>query len=118
MSTDELSVAGGFTPMILGGRRDVTGVFCGDLISWAMVRAEAGDAWCTVMGGENTVAAALLAGCACVVLCHGARPDAAMLRAAREHGVTLLTAEQPEFEAGQRIARALETDGGKGTNPV
>lgn len=107
MTTDGLAAACGFRPLFLGEAREVAGVFCGDLVSWAMVRAGAGDAWCTVMGGENTVAAAVLAGCACVVLCHGAAPDAAMLRAARERGVTLFAADLPEFEAGAAIAAAV-----------
>lgn len=107
MTTDRLAEACGFRPLFLGEPREVTGVFCGDLVSWAMVRAKAGDAWCTVMGSENTVAAAMLAGCACVVLCHGAAPDAAMLRAAKEHGMTLFAADLPEFEAGAAAARAV-----------
>ena len=107
MTTDQLAAACGFRPLFLGEVREITGVFCGDLVSWAMVRAKAGDAWCTVMGSENAVAAALLAGCACVVLCHGAAPDAAMLRAAREHGMTLFAAGLPEVEAGAAVAAAL-----------
>ncbi len=106
MTTDRLGAACGFRPLFLGAARQVTGVFCGDLVSWALVRAKAGDAWCTVMVGENTVAAALLAGCACVVLCHGTEASAAMLRAAKEHGVTLFAADLPEFETGAAIARA------------
>ena len=111
MTTDRLAEACGFRPLFLGEAREVTGVFCGDLISWAMVRAKAGDAWCTVTGSENAVAAALLAGCACVVLCHGAKPDAAMLRAAKEHGMTLFAAELPEFEAGVAVAHARDIAG-------
>lgn len=107
MTTDRLAAACGFRPLFLGAAREVAGVFCGDLVSWAMVRAKAGDAWCTVMGGENTVAAALLAGCACVVLCHGLQADAAMLRAAKAHGVTLFASDLPEFEAGAAVAAAV-----------
>ena len=108
MTTDRLAAACGFRPLFLGEAREITGVFCGDLVSWAMVRARSGDAWCTVMGSENAVAAAVLAGCACVVLCHGAAPDAAMLRAAKEHGISLFAAGLPEFEAGAAIAAAVE----------
>ena len=107
MTTDRLAEACGFRLLFLGEPREVTGVFCGDLVSWAMVRAKAGDAWCTVMGGENVAAAAVLADCACVVLCHGAAPDADLLRAAKEHGVTLFAAGLPEFEAGAAIAAAV-----------
>lgn len=108
MTTDRLAAACGFRPLFLSEAREITGVFCGDLVSWAMVRARAGDAWCTVTGSENAVAAAVLAGCACMVLCHGAVPDAAMLRAAKEHGISLFAAGLPEFEAGTAVAHALK----------
>ena len=108
MTTDQLAVACGFRPLFLGAARQVTGVFCGDLVSWALARAGEGDAWCTVMDGENVVAAALLAGCACVVLCHGAEASAAMLCAAKERGMTLFASGLPEFEAGAAVVRAIK----------
>ena len=41
--------------------RQVTGGYCGDLLSWVMGRAREGDAWMTVMGNVNAVAVAVLA---------------------------------------------------------
>ncbi len=106
MTNHQLAAACGFRVLAAGSEKEAAGVFCGDLVSWAMVRAKAGDVWCTVMGGANVVAAAVLAGCACVVLCHGAAPDDAMLRAAAEHGAALFASDLPEFEAAVAAARA------------
>ena len=47
--------------------RTVTGGYCGDLLSWVMGRAKAGDAWMTVMGNVNAVAVAVLADTACIL---------------------------------------------------
>ena len=41
--------------------REVTGGYCGDLLSWVMSRAAAGDAWMTVMGNVNSIGVAALA---------------------------------------------------------
>ena len=38
--------------------REVTGGYCGDLLSWVMSRAKAGDAWMTVMGNVNSIGVA------------------------------------------------------------
>ena len=33
-----------------GDKKEVTGGYCGDLLSWVMSRAAEGDCWFTVMG--------------------------------------------------------------------
>ena len=106
MTTQNLAAACGFACATPGEEKDVTGVFCGDLLSWAMGRAKGGDAWCTVMANVNTVAVATLADCACIVLCQGALPDEDMAARAAQQGIALFTTQLPEFEAGVCVARA------------
>ena len=63
-------------PLVAAGSgRQVTGGYCGDLLSWVMGRAKEGDAWITVMGNLNAVAVAVLADAACMILsdCAGRR---------------------------------------------
>ena len=36
--------------------REITGCYCGDLLSWVMSKAQDGDCWLTVMGNINAVA--------------------------------------------------------------
>ena len=97
-----------FTPLVDAEEREITGGFCGDLLSWAMGRAKEGDAWFTVMGNVNAVAVAALADCACIVLCHGATlmPDA--LARARTEGINVFATDLPEYEACVAFAREME----------
>ena len=53
--------------------RDITKVFCCDLLSIAMGKAPGDSAWVTVMGNRNTLAVASLADVSCVILAEGAR---------------------------------------------
>lgn len=55
--------------------REVTGGYCGDLLSWVMSRAAAGDAWMTVMGNVNSIGVAALADIACIILTESAPLD-------------------------------------------
>ena len=55
--------------------REITGGYCGDLLSWVMGRAQGGDCWFTVMGNANAVAVAFLAEWAFIVLCENATLD-------------------------------------------
>ena len=52
--------------------REVTGGYCGALLSWVMSRAKAGDAWMTVMGNVNSIGVAALADIACIILTESA----------------------------------------------
>ncbi len=90
-----------------GENREIEGVFCGDLLSWAIGRAKEGDAWCTVMGNVNTVAVALLADCACIILCHGSAADEAMLQRAKQQNICLLATNLPEYDACVLLNKAL-----------
>ena len=78
--------------------RPVTGGYCGDLLSWVMGRARAGDAWFSVMGNVNAVAVCVLADVACLILCENAALDDAARTRAETEGVTILRSAQNAFE--------------------
>lgn len=88
--------------------RQVTGVFCCDLLSIAMGRAPADGAWVTVMGNVNTIAVATLADVSCVIMAEGAALDEVARARAKEQGVTVLATEEPVFEAALKVHRLLE----------
>ena len=79
--------------------REITGGYCGDLLSWVMGRAQAGDAWITVMGNVNAVA--------CIVLAEDSPLDDEALTRAQTQDVCVLrsskTAYQLALELGQLI---------------
>ena len=83
--------------------REVTGIFCCDLLSIAMGRAPSDSAWVTVMGNVNTIAVATLADVACVVLAEGAQPDYMCRARAEQQGVTVLATEEPIFQAALKV---------------
>ena len=87
--------------------REVTGIFCCDLLSVAMGRAPSDSAWVTVMGNVNTIAVATLADVSCVILAEGAQPDDMCRSRAEQQGVTLLAAEEPVFEAALKVYRLI-----------
>ncbi len=88
-------------------QKQVTGGYCGDLLSWVMSRAKEGDCWLTVMGNVNSIGVAVLADVACILLTENAAfDDDAMLRA-RQNGVIVLRSKSSAFELGAEIAKLL-----------
>lgn len=87
--------------------REVTGGYCGDLLSWVMGRAPEGCAWLTIMSNGNVAAVASLADVACVILAEGVRPEEDLLNKARGHGVNLLGYEGGAYQLSAALAAAL-----------
>lgn len=90
------------------GDREITGGYAGDLLSWVMGRAEAGDAWVTIMSNMNVSAVAQLADVACVVFAEGVRPDKEAVSKARLHGINMLGSPKGIFELCAEIKTALD----------
>lgn len=83
--------------------REVTSVYCCDLLSWVMGRAPADSAWLTVMGNMNAVAVAVLADISVIILAENAAIDQPAIAKATEQGVNILKTSKPAFEAGLLI---------------
>ncbi len=87
--------------------REITGGYCGDLLSWVMSRAQSGDCWFTVMGNINAVAVSVLADCACIVLCENAPLDDAAKQKAQQQGVNVLLSEQNAYTLASALSKLL-----------
>ena len=87
--------------------REISCVFCCDLLSIAMSRGIENAAWVTVMGNLNTVAVMKLTEMSLIVLAEGVSMDAAGLQKAQEEGCTVLATDLPVFDAALLIHRAL-----------
>lgn len=83
--------------------REITGGYCGDLLSWVMGRASAGDCWITIMSNQNVAAVALMADVACVILSEGVTPDEALLSRAKEQEVNLLGSDKGTFALASAV---------------
>lgn len=108
MKTRELVLLLGLTTFALpDGERTVTGGYAGDLLSWVMGRAQAGDAWVTIMSNTNIVAVASLADVACIILAEGVLPDAGVCELAEQKGINLLGSEDSAFALCGRLQGLL-----------
>ncbi len=108
MKTRELVSSLGLTTFALpDGERAVTGGYAGDLLSWVMGRAQAGDAWVTIMSNRNIVAVASLADVACVILAEGVSPDAGVCELAEQKGMNLLGSADSAFALCGRLQGLL-----------
>lgn len=109
MTVGELKGALGLTEFALPyPDAAVTGGYAGDLLSWVMGRAQAGNCWITIMSNQNVAAVALMADAACVVLSEGVTPDAALLEKAKAQGVNLLGSEKSTFTLAAELGTLLK----------
>lgn len=87
--------------------REITGGYCGDLLSWVMGRAQSGDCWFTVMGNINAVAVSVLADCACIVLCENSTLDEDAKSRAEMQGVCILSSEENSYTLANKLGEIL-----------
>lgn len=84
--------------------KEVKGGYAGDLLSWVMGSAEAGDAWITIMSNLNIIAVATLADVACIILTEGVELDEGVLESANERNVNILAAKKDTFAVCAEIS--------------
>ncbi|MBR3438266.1 MAG: hypothetical protein IKH13_02035 [Clostridia bacterium] len=87
--------------------KEVSGVYIGDLLSWVMGRAKAGDAWLTIMSNVNIVAVAALADTAAVILTEGVTVDENITATALAKGVNIFTSRNPAYETAVDISKLI-----------
>lgn len=104
MRTSELAEKLGWVHACGSGENEVSGCYCGDLLSWVMAKAPAGSVWLTVMGNVNCVAVASLRDLACVVITEGAPLDEAARIRAEQQGVTIYTTDRSTYGCAAAIS--------------
>lgn len=87
--------------------KEITGCYCGDLLSWVMSKAQEGDAWLTVMGNVNAVAVAVLTECACIVLTENASLDEQAQVKAEMQGVCFLQSDKNAYDLAVEISKII-----------
>ena len=87
---------------------EVTGGYVGDLLSWVMGRAKAGNVWITIMTNRNIMAVATLAGVSAVVVTEHAEIDGEVIQLAQDQDINLLRCAQPSFETACAVGKLLE----------
>ena len=88
--------------------RQISGGYCGDLLSWVMGRAQEGSAWFTVMGNVNAIAVATLADTACIVLAEDSPLDEAAKNRAEQQDVTIYQSSRTAYDLAVMLHELLE----------
>lgn len=105
MTVKELSLKYSFEALSLPyPDREVHGGYVGDLLSWVMGRAEADNAWITIMTNVNIAAVGALSDVAVVIVAEGARPDDTVIATAQEKGVNILLTQKTAYETAVTIS--------------
>lgn len=91
----------------LAEEKNVTGCYCGDLLSWVMSRANEGDAWLTVMGNVTSIGVAVLADVACIILTENAPADTDAIKRAEENEVIILGTEKNAYQIAVDISKLI-----------
>ena len=90
------------------GEREIGGVYIGDLLSWVMGRANADDAWITIMSNINIVAVAALVDTACIILAENVEIDDSVKAVAEEKGVNILSSDKTAYELAASLYDLLK----------
>ena len=99
MKISELADRMGLTPLALPeGDREVEGFYAGDLLSWVMGRANAGNCWFTIMNNVNVLAVASLVDLSAVVLADGVTLSEKDAQSALDKGINVFTSEKSTYE--------------------
>lgn len=83
--------------------REITGGYCGDLLSDVMANTTSGDIWFTIQSHQNIVAVAVLKDLAAIVLVNGRQPDEDTIAKAEEEGIPILLSTLSAFALAGRV---------------
>lgn len=91
----------------LAEEKEVTGCYCGDLLSWVMSKATEGDAWLTVMGNVTSIGVAVLTEVACIILTENAPADEDAIKRAEENDVVILGTDKNSYDIAVEISKLI-----------
>lgn len=88
-------------------KKELTGVYVCDLLSWVMSHAERGNAWITIHTHLNTIAVALLTEVSCIIIPENINTEEATIKKAQEEGIAILGSSMSAYELCYRIHELL-----------
>ncbi len=108
MNQNDLANKLGLSPVNnIQDKKEVTGCYVGDLLSFVMGRATPGDLWITVMNNINIVAVAVMADVSCIVLCEDVNADEDVIQRATEKEVMIYKSPLTAFELSKEIGKYI-----------
>ncbi|MBQ6450362.1 MAG: hypothetical protein IJJ29_00375 [Solobacterium sp.] len=85
---------------------EITGVYCGDLLSWVMGNGEPGQAWITVQVHMNIIAVSKLREFSCILIADGANLPEEIAERAEEEEIAVIETGIPVFETAKKMIEA------------
>ena len=86
-------------------KREVVGCYIGDLLSWVMSAAKAGDVWITIMSNLNIVAVATLCDTACIILAEGVTVDPEVEKLATDKNINIFSSKKSAYTLATEISK-------------
>lgn len=110
MTVKDLSQIDGFKPVCMPDPgREISGCYCGDLLSWVMGRAKQDQAWITIMSNVNTVAVATLCDVSCIILSESVPLEDDIKNLAESKGVNVLSSDMPTYETAKTLSQNISS---------
>jgi len=108
MTVIELSKTDNFSAVCIpDGERTIDGVYCGDLLSWVMGRAQSDNAWITIMSNLNVVAVASLIDVSCIILSENVELDEQVLEVALQKQINILKTPLTTYQTAGLLSTLL-----------
>ena len=108
MTVESFAKENGFKVLCMPSpEKDIDGAYVGDLLSWVMGNASAGNVWITIMSNINTVAVATLVDTSCILLAEGVTPDEELIKTANAKGVNILSTELSAYGAALKVSESI-----------
>jgi len=89
-------------------KKEVSGCYCGDLLSDVMANSKEGDLWITIQTHQNIVAVAVLKEHSGIIIAGGKEPDPETIEKAQKEGICILRANQNAFEISGMLYEILK----------
>jgi len=86
--------------------REVTGGYCGDLLSDVMANSKSNSIWLTIQSHKNILAVAVLKELAAIVLVNGHQPDEETKAKAEEESIPILLSSAPAYQLAGELFNA------------
>ncbi|MBE6732521.1 MAG: hypothetical protein E7561_00790 [Ruminococcaceae bacterium] len=108
MTVKELIATNKFTALTLPlPNREIEGIYIGDLLSWVMGKAQADNAWITIMSNINVAAVASLTDVACVILAEAVTMEADVLKTAEEKEINIISSPLSAYDTAVLLTELL-----------
>ncbi len=86
------------------GDREITGGYCGDLLSWVMAHAQKGNLWITVQTHVNIVAIGILLELSCIIVPEDIDVEKETIEKAMEEDIAILKSQLNSFEIAKLLS--------------